>query len=89
MAGGIPYGLTPTESLIKECMEEASLPEDIASKAKPAGCVSYFYRHVISYSSKASWNDEWNQDRQRMVTARGPVCLRSLRPVARRECGRP
>lgn len=44
VAGGIPYGLGPMESLIKECMEEASLPEDIAKNAKTVGCVTYFYQ---------------------------------------------
>ncbi|KAG8903485.1 hypothetical protein FRB99_003228 [Tulasnella sp. 403] len=44
VAGGIPWGLTPTEALIKESMEEASLSEDVASKAKCAGCITYVYR---------------------------------------------
>jgi len=45
VAGGIPHGISPTEALIKECMEEASLPEDFVRKyVKPVGCVSYFYR---------------------------------------------
>ncbi|KAG8917030.1 hypothetical protein FRC01_002715 [Tulasnella sp. 417] len=44
VAGGIPYGLKPMESLIKECMEEASLPEEIAKNAKTVGCASYFYQ---------------------------------------------
>ncbi|KAG9015649.1 hypothetical protein FRB90_004602 [Tulasnella sp. 427] len=44
VAGGIPYGFSPMESLIKECMEEASLPEEIASKSKTVGATSYFYQ---------------------------------------------
>ena len=45
VAGGIPYGMSPTEALIKECMEEASLPEDVVRKyIKPVGAVSYFYQ---------------------------------------------
>ncbi|KAG8960759.1 hypothetical protein FRC00_014208 [Tulasnella sp. 408] len=44
VAGGLPYGLTPVESLIKECMEEASLSEEIAKNAKSVGCISYIYK---------------------------------------------
>ncbi|KAG9050607.1 hypothetical protein FS837_004132 [Tulasnella sp. UAMH 9824] len=32
------------EALIKECMEEATLPEEIAKNAKSVGCVSYIYK---------------------------------------------
>jgi hypothetical protein len=28
VAGGIPAGMTPLESMVKECDEEASLPEE-------------------------------------------------------------
>ncbi|KAF8323851.1 hypothetical protein DL93DRAFT_2049033 [Clavulina sp. PMI_390] len=45
VAGGIPHGMSPTEALIKECMEEASLPEDFVRKhLKAVGVVSYFYQ---------------------------------------------
>ena len=47
VAGGIPHGMSPTEALIKECMEEASLPENFVRKyIKPVGAVSYFYQCV-------------------------------------------
>ena len=41
VAGGIgyPYGLV--ETLIKECEEEASLPEALAARSVPVGAVSY------------------------------------------------
>ncbi|CAG8797303.1 952_t:CDS:1, partial [Racocetra fulgida] len=35
VAGGISYNLTVKEALVKEAMEEASLPEEIAEKAVP------------------------------------------------------
>lgn len=41
VAGGIPAGLTPEQTLIKEAEEEASLPADLAARAVPAGRVSY------------------------------------------------
>ncbi|KAF2121404.1 thiamine pyrophosphokinase-related protein-like protein [Lophiotrema nucula] len=44
VAGGIASGETPFESLVRECGEEASLPEDLVrSTVKPAGTVTYFY----------------------------------------------
>jgi hypothetical protein len=41
VAGGVPYGLTLRETLIKECDEEASMPEAIARQARPAGLLAY------------------------------------------------
>lgn len=47
VAGGIPHGLSPTEALIKECDEEASLPEDFVRRhLKSVGSVSYFFQCV-------------------------------------------
>lgn len=43
VAGGIATGEKPFECLVREAMEEASLPEDLSRKAKAAGCVTYFY----------------------------------------------
>ena len=44
VAGGIASGESPWESLVRECGEEASLPEELVrSKAKAAGTVSYYY----------------------------------------------
>ncbi|KAF2188087.1 thiamine pyrophosphokinase-related protein-like protein [Zopfia rhizophila CBS 207.26] len=43
VAGGIASGEGPFESLVRECGEEASLPEDLVrSKAKACGTISYF-----------------------------------------------
>ena len=44
VAGGIASGEAPFESLVRECGEEASLPEDLVrSKAKACGTVTYWY----------------------------------------------
>ncbi|KAG8701040.1 hypothetical protein FRC11_012482 [Ceratobasidium sp. 423] len=47
VAGGIPVGMTPFESMVKECEEEASLAEDVARKhIKAVGVVSYFFQNA-------------------------------------------
>ncbi|TID25693.1 hypothetical protein E6O75_ATG03556 [Venturia nashicola] len=44
VAGGITAGEAPFESVVREAMEEASLPEELVRKrAKAAGCVTYFH----------------------------------------------
>lgn len=44
VAGGITAGEHPFESVVREAMEEASLPEDLVrKKAKAVGCVTYFH----------------------------------------------
>ncbi|XP_078064308.1 thiamine pyrophosphokinase 2 isoform X1 [Mustelus asterias] len=43
VAGGLAAGLGVKETLIKECEEEACIPEAIASTAKPTGTISYTY----------------------------------------------
>ena len=42
VAGHQPFGLSPTENVIKEAGEEAGIPEDLASKALAVGAVSYY-----------------------------------------------
>lgn len=42
VAGGQPYDLTLDENVIKECAEEAGIPEHIAKTALPVGCITYF-----------------------------------------------
>ena len=44
VAGGIPAGLGPEETLVKEAAEEASLPANLAVQARPAGRISYVMR---------------------------------------------
>jgi 8-oxo-dGTP pyrophosphatase MutT (NUDIX family) len=41
VAGGQPIGMTLQDNLLKEAQEEARLPVEIASRAKPVGTVSY------------------------------------------------
>ncbi|KAL4779206.1 NUDIX hydrolase domain-like protein [Aspergillus varians] len=44
VAGGMSTGEKPFECLVREAMEEASLPEDVVrANATAAGCVSYVY----------------------------------------------
>jgi len=40
-AGGLPANIDFRENLIKECQEEASIPKEIAIRAKSVGYVSY------------------------------------------------
>jgi len=41
VAGQISGGYSPTETVIKECDEEAGIPSSLAALARPAGAVSY------------------------------------------------
>lgn len=41
VAGGLGHGLSPSDNVVKECAEEANVPESLASRAQPAGVVSY------------------------------------------------
>jgi len=41
VAGGQPVGMGLKDNLIKECAEEAGIPEDIAARAKPVGTITY------------------------------------------------
>ena len=50
VGGGIPSGMGMFESLVKESMEEASLPEDLVRKhARAVGVVSYFFRTTTGW----------------------------------------
>jgi|MDSY01.2.fsa_nt_gb isopentenyldiphosphate isomerase len=40
-AGQQPFGISPGENVVKECGEEAGVPEAIARGAKPASAISY------------------------------------------------
>ncbi|XP_050784092.1 uncharacterized protein LOC127036860 [Gopherus flavomarginatus] len=42
-AGGIAAGLGVTETLVKECQEEACIPPSLAAQARPVGTISYTY----------------------------------------------
>jgi 8-oxo-dGTP pyrophosphatase MutT (NUDIX family) len=41
VAGGVPAGLTPWQTLIKEAGEEAAIPPDLAAHAVPVGKIGY------------------------------------------------
>lgn len=41
VAGGQPAELSLMENIIKECAEEADIPEDLARQARPVGAISY------------------------------------------------
>jgi isopentenyldiphosphate isomerase len=41
VAGGLPHSLGLEENLVKECQEEAGVPEELARKALPVGAISY------------------------------------------------
>lgn len=44
VAGGQPSGIGLLDNLIKECGEEAAIPEEIARQAKAVGFVSYWHQ---------------------------------------------
>jgi 8-oxo-dGTP pyrophosphatase MutT (NUDIX family) len=41
VAGGLPYGLSLHDNLLKECWEEAGMSAELAQQAQPVGTVSY------------------------------------------------
>ncbi|KAL6655764.1 hypothetical protein ACP70R_006590 [Stipagrostis hirtigluma subsp. patula] len=41
VAGGLPYGISCKENIIKECEEEAGIPRSLATNATSVGAVSY------------------------------------------------
>jgi hypothetical protein len=41
VAGGLPAGMKPFDNLIKEAAEEASVPKELARRARPCGALSY------------------------------------------------
>lgn len=41
VAGGQPHGISPSDNVVKECGEEAGIPEQLARTAVPVSAVSY------------------------------------------------
>lgn len=41
VAGGLPHGAGLLENLVKECREEAGMPESLARQARPVGALTY------------------------------------------------
>lgn len=48
VAGGLPHGITPMDNVIKECEEEASIPEDLARLSKATGRLSSKPKEILS-----------------------------------------
>lgn len=42
VAGGLPYGVSLTDNLAKECWEEAAIPAPLAARALPVGAIDYY-----------------------------------------------
>ncbi|PIE42091.1 MAG: DUF4743 domain-containing protein [Gammaproteobacteria bacterium] len=55
-AGGQPYAISTTENVIKECEEEASIPESLARKAVPVSTISYWYDRSIGMRQDVIFN---------------------------------
>ena len=53
VAGGQPLGLGLMENLVKECAEEAGIPEALARQAVPAGVIAY--DHQFEDGVKPDW----------------------------------
>jgi isopentenyldiphosphate isomerase len=53
VAGGQPFGLTPEQTLRKECHEEAGMPAELAAAARPATTIHYTQQH----------GSDWKPDR--------------------------
>ncbi|MEQ9332224.1 DUF4743 domain-containing protein [Thalassobaculum sp.] len=56
VAGGHPAGLSARENLLKECAEEAGIPEDLAARAIPVSMVSYTMEVPAGLRRHAFWS---------------------------------
>lgn len=56
VAGGHPAGLSARENLLKECAEEAGIPEALAARAVPASMVSYTMEVPAGLRRHAFWS---------------------------------
>lgn len=54
VAGGQPYGISLINNVVKECNEEAGIPESLAMQATPVGAVSY---NCIDITNKSLQRD--------------------------------
>lgn len=46
VAGGLPMGLSPHENMVKECDEEAGIPENLARNIRPVGIIAYRHQQA-------------------------------------------
>ncbi|GHD41488.1 DUF4743 domain-containing protein [Thalassobaculum fulvum] len=56
VAGGHPAGLSARENLLKECAEEAGIPETLAARARPVSMVSYTMEVPQGLRRHAFWS---------------------------------
>lgn len=56
VAGGHPAGLSARENLLKECAEEAGIPEALAARAVPVSMVSYTMESPEGLRRHAFWS---------------------------------
>ncbi|EDP65461.1 MutT/nudix family protein [alpha proteobacterium BAL199] len=56
VAGGHPAGLTPRQNLLKECAEEAGIPEALAESAVPVSMISYTMEVPEGLRRHAFWS---------------------------------
>ena len=83
-AGGLPWGLSLTENIRKECQEEAGIPESLSSQAVPVGAISYCVdgKHGLKPDVMYCYDLEVPADFQ-PVNTDGEVASFELWPIAR------
>ena len=70
VAGGLPSGMSMFESMVKECMEEASIADYAVRKyARATGAISYFFRFWLSESYTRIMLTRVGQDRHGLASA--------------------
>ena len=55
VAGGQSLGMTPQQTLVKECQEEASLPPDLAGHAVAVGSIAYLQQDGLGSKADTLW----------------------------------
>src|SRR5690348_7723514 len=82
VAGGIGYPHGLFETLIKECGEEASIPEPLAKRSVPVGAVSYRMevKHGLRDDVRFCYDLDWSQDFVPQIGDDELVCVELLDP---------
>jgi len=55
VAGGVSFPYNPTETAIKECLEEASMPPEISKQVVPCGAITYISVEKRGISSDSQY----------------------------------
>lgn len=55
-AGGQPHGISAWDNMLKECEEEASIPAELAARAKPVSALSYWYHLSVGMRPDVVFN---------------------------------